>query len=101
MKTRPWPLLYRMVNYSSRWPRRTRSWRFGVVAVATFPLSPERTRGAKTRHLIFDEGERSMKAMLSGMAAWGGVVLPARSIRHWVADTIAAASEGAWPETVS
>src|ERR1022692_2062866 len=96
METRPSTLLYPMVKYSSRWPRRTRSWRFGVVAVATFPLSPERTRGAKTRHLILDEGERSMKAMLSGMAASVGVVLPDRSIPHWLPDTIAAAGEGAW-----
>src|ERR1039458_243827 len=85
-----------MVKYSSRWPRRTRSWRFGVVAVATFPLSPERTRSAKTRHLILDEGEGSLKAMLSGLAATVGVVLPDRSIRYWLADPIAAVSEGAW-----
>src|ERR1017187_2285613 len=49
METRPSTLLYPMVKYSSRWPWRTRSWRFGVVTVATSPLSPERTRGAKIR----------------------------------------------------
>ena len=96
METRPSTLLYPMVKYSSRWPRRTRSWRFGVVAVATSPLSPERSGGAKIRHLILDEGERSMKEMLSGQAASVGVILPDRSIPYSLADTIAEVSEGAW-----
>jgi nucleoside-diphosphate-sugar epimerase len=47
-------------------------------------------------YFILDEGERSMKAMLSGLAASAGVVLPDRSIPYWVADTIAAVSEGVW-----
>jgi nucleoside-diphosphate-sugar epimerase len=50
-------------------------------------------------YLILEDGERSMKAMQSGLAASVGVVLPDRSIPYWLADTIAAVSEGAWPET--
>jgi len=41
-------------------------------------------------YFILDGGERSMKAMLSGLAASVGVVLPDRSIPYWLADTIAA-----------
>src|ERR1017187_427763 len=40
-----------------------------------------------------------MKAMQAGLAASVGVVLPDRSIPYWLADMIAAVSEGAWPET--
>jgi hypothetical protein len=47
-------------------------------------------------YFILDGGERSMKAMLSGLAASVGVVLPDRSIPYWLADTIAAVSEGVW-----
>jgi nucleoside-diphosphate-sugar epimerase len=47
-------------------------------------------------YLILEDGERSMKAMQSGLAASVGVVLPDRSIPYWLADTIAAVSEGAW-----
>src|ERR1035438_6248591 len=47
-------------------------------------------------YLILENGERSMKAMQSGLAASVGVVLPDRSIPYWLADTIAAVSEGAW-----
>jgi nucleoside-diphosphate-sugar epimerase len=43
-----------------------------------------------------DEGERTMKVMLSGLAASVGVVLPERSIPYWLAVTIAAVSEGVW-----
>ena len=37
-----------------------------------------------------------MKAMLAGLAASVGVVLPDRSIPYWLADAIAEASEGVW-----
>jgi nucleoside-diphosphate-sugar epimerase len=37
-----------------------------------------------------------MKAMLSGLAASVGVVLPDRSIPYWLADMMAAVSEGVW-----
>jgi nucleoside-diphosphate-sugar epimerase len=47
-------------------------------------------------YFILDEGERSMKAMLSGLAASVGVALPDRSIPYRLADTFAAVSEGAW-----
>ena len=47
-------------------------------------------------YFILDDGERTMKAMLSGLAASVGVVLPDRSIPYWLADTIAAVSEGTW-----
>jgi nucleoside-diphosphate-sugar epimerase len=47
-------------------------------------------------YFILDEGERSRKAMPLGLAASVGVVLPDRSIPYWLADTIAAVSEGVW-----
>jgi nucleoside-diphosphate-sugar epimerase len=47
-------------------------------------------------YFILDDGERSMKTMLSGMAASAGLALPDRSIPYWLADMIAAVSEGAW-----
>jgi len=47
-------------------------------------------------YFILDEGERSMKAMLSGLAASVGVILPDRSIPYWLADTVAAVAEGLW-----
>jgi len=47
-------------------------------------------------YFILDDGERSMKEMLLGLAASAGVVLPDRSIPYWLADTIAAVSEGVW-----
>jgi nucleoside-diphosphate-sugar epimerase len=47
-------------------------------------------------YFSLDEGERSMKAMLSGLAVSVGVVLPERSIPYWLADSIAAVSEGVW-----
>jgi nucleoside-diphosphate-sugar epimerase len=47
-------------------------------------------------YFILDDSERSMEAMLSGLAASVGVVLSDRSIPYWLADTIAAMSEGVW-----
>jgi nucleoside-diphosphate-sugar epimerase len=47
-------------------------------------------------YFILDEGGRSMKVMLSGLAATVGVVLPDRPIPYWLADTIAAVSGGVW-----
>src|SRR5450755_645697 len=47
-------------------------------------------------YFILDDGEHTMRAMLSGLAASVGIILPDRSIPYWLADTIAAVSEGIW-----
>jgi nucleoside-diphosphate-sugar epimerase len=47
-------------------------------------------------YFILDAGERSMKQMISAMAASVGVTLPDRSIPYGLADAIAAVSEAAW-----
>lgn len=47
-------------------------------------------------YFILDDGERTMKEMISGMAASAGVRLPDRSIPSWAASAAAAATEAAW-----
>jgi nucleoside-diphosphate-sugar epimerase len=47
-------------------------------------------------YFILDDGVRSMKEMISGIAATRGVTLPDKSIPAWAADTLAAIAEGAW-----
>src|ERR1017187_9180239 len=48
-------------------------------------------------YLILEDGERSMKAMQSGLAASVGVVLPDRSIPYWLAHPHSAGWGGARP----
>lgn len=47
-------------------------------------------------YFILDDGVRSMKEMISGMAATRGITLPDRSVPAWAADTLAFVTEGAW-----
>lgn len=47
-------------------------------------------------YFILDAGERTMKEMLSGLAAAVGVVLPERSIPYGLAAVIAGVSEAVW-----
>jgi len=47
-------------------------------------------------YFILDDGERTMKEMITGMAASAGVALPDRSIPSWVASAAASLVEGAW-----
>ncbi|MGQ7830226.1 NAD-dependent epimerase/dehydratase family protein [Altererythrobacter sp. Z27] len=47
-------------------------------------------------YFILDDGEVSMREMVSGMAAAKGFSLPDRSIPGWIARLLGAASEGIW-----
>ncbi len=55
------------------------------------------TRGTPGEaYFILDEGNRSMREIVGGMADAIGVELADRSIPRWLADTIGAVSEGLW-----
>lgn len=55
------------------------------------------TKGrAGEAYFILDDGVRSMRAMLSGMAASRGVSLPDKSVPGWAADAIGATCEMLW-----
>ncbi|MGQ0533495.1 MAG: NAD-dependent epimerase/dehydratase family protein [Caulobacteraceae bacterium] len=58
-------------------------------------LALTKGRGGQA-YFILDDGVRSMKQMISAMAAARGVTLPDRSVPSWAADTLAAVVEGAW-----
>jgi hypothetical protein len=47
-------------------------------------------------YFILDDGVRTMREMISGMAAARGVTLPNKSAPAWLADVIGAVSETAW-----
>jgi nucleoside-diphosphate-sugar epimerase len=47
-------------------------------------------------YFVLDDGDRTMREIISGMAATRGVTLPNASVPSWLADTIGAVSEGAW-----
>ncbi|MGE0046835.1 MAG: NAD-dependent epimerase/dehydratase family protein [Hyphomonadaceae bacterium] len=47
-------------------------------------------------YFVLDDGERTMKEMISGMAASKGITLPEKNVPAWLADFIGAASEGVW-----
>ena len=51
---------------------------------------------AGAAYFVLDDGERSMREMLTGLAASRGVTLPERSAPSWLVDAIGAASETAW-----
>jgi nucleoside-diphosphate-sugar epimerase len=63
-----------------------------VHAVA---LSLERGQGGQA-YFIADDGERTMREMLTRLAATQGVTLPTRSIPGKLARVLAAMTEGAW-----
>lgn len=55
------------------------------------------TRGAGGQaYFILDDGVRTMKQMISAIAATRGMTLPDRSVPSWLADTLAGVTEGAW-----
>ena len=55
------------------------------------------TRGAGGQaYFILDDGVRTMKEMISAIAATRGMTLPDRSVPSWLADTLAGVTEGAW-----
>lgn len=47
-------------------------------------------------YFILDDGVRTMKEMISGIAATRGIALPDKSVPSWLADTLAVVMEGAW-----
>lgn len=47
-------------------------------------------------YFILDEGDVSMREMITGMAASKGLQLPDKSIPSWLADGLGAVSEGVW-----
>ncbi|MEZ5971082.1 MAG: NAD(P)-dependent oxidoreductase [Hyphomonadaceae bacterium] len=47
-------------------------------------------------YFILDDGVRTMKEMISGIAATRGIQLPEKSVPSWLADTLAGVMEGAW-----
>jgi nucleoside-diphosphate-sugar epimerase len=47
-------------------------------------------------YFILDDGVRSMKDIISGIAATRGITLPSKSVPSWAADTLAGIAEGSW-----
>lgn len=47
-------------------------------------------------YFILDDGVRTMKEIISAIAATRGITLPEKSVPSWAADTLAALAEGAW-----
>lgn len=47
-------------------------------------------------YFILDDGVRTMKEMISGIAASRGMTLPDKSVPSWLADTLAGLAESAW-----
>ncbi|MBL8550194.1 MAG: NAD-dependent epimerase/dehydratase family protein [Hyphomonadaceae bacterium] len=64
-----------------------------LVHAIALALKEGRSREA---YFILDDGERTMKEMISGMAAAKGFTLPDRSVPAWLADAIGAAGEAVW-----
>jgi nucleoside-diphosphate-sugar epimerase len=63
--------------------------------VHAIELSLARGRGGEA-YFVLDDGVHTMKAMISGIAASEGIVLPEKSIPSWLADFVGAACEGVW-----
>lgn len=47
-------------------------------------------------YFVLDDGVRTMREMISGIAASRGVALPDKSVPGWLADALGALCEGAW-----
>lgn len=55
------------------------------------------TKGrAGEAYFVLDDGVRTMKAMISGIAASEGIKLPDKAIPAWLADLVGGACEGVW-----
>lgn len=54
------------------------------------------TGRAGEAYFILDDGVRTMREMISGIAAAQGVALPDKSLPGWVADAVGATCEGLW-----
>lgn len=47
-------------------------------------------------YFVLDDGDRTMREIITGLAATRGVALPNASVPSWLADAIGAISEGVW-----
>ncbi len=47
-------------------------------------------------YFILDDGTRTMKEIISAIAATRGITLPDKSVPSWAADALAGVAEGAW-----
>lgn len=47
-------------------------------------------------YFILDDGVRTMKEIISAIAATRGITLPDKSVPSWAADTLASVAEGVW-----
>jgi hypothetical protein len=63
--------------------------------VHAIELALTQGRGGEA-YFILDDGVRTMKEMISGMAAARGLTLPERSLPAWVADSVGAVCEILW-----
>lgn len=66
-----------------------------VNLVHAIELSLTKGRGGEA-YFILDDGVRTLKDIISGLAAARGVVLPEKNMPAWIADSVAAIAEGAW-----
>lgn len=63
--------------------------------VHAIDLALTKGRGGEA-YFILDDGVRTMREMIAGMAASRGVALPDTSVPRWLADLIGAVGEGVW-----
>jgi nucleoside-diphosphate-sugar epimerase len=63
--------------------------------VHAIELALSKGRGGEV-YFILDDGVRSMKEMISGIAATRGITLPDKSVPSWAADALAGIAEGCW-----
>ncbi len=47
-------------------------------------------------YFVLDDGTRTMKEIISAIAATRGITLPEKSVPSWAADALAGVAEGAW-----
>lgn len=63
--------------------------------VRAIELALTKGRGGEA-YFVLDDGVRTMKAMISGIAAAEGIKLPDKAIPAWLADLVGGACEGVW-----
>ena len=63
--------------------------------VAAILLAMDKGRGGQA-YFVLDDGRRSLREIITGMAAARNLTLPDRSIPRWLADTLGFLCEGIW-----
>lgn len=63
--------------------------------VHAIELALTKGRGGEA-YFVLDDGVRTMREMISGMAAARGVTLPDKSVPAWLAEALGAVCEGLW-----